>query len=114
VPNFNINLDGEDLDCSLDILGRALEFGEFVYNKMFTTGAYVSLEDFQKYFPNPVEDFGNHPYMYYDIDSRKMKSKIASTQENWENGTLGADIRYARVVELPESMTAPFSGKIQE
>ncbi|KWT95561.1 MULTISPECIES: hypothetical protein [unclassified Variovorax] len=35
---------------------------------------------------------------YFDYDTKMREPRIPSTDEAWEDGTLGRDARYARVV----------------
>ncbi|MNR71903.1 hypothetical protein D3C71_25820 [compost metagenome] len=43
---------------------------------------------------------------YFDHDTGMREPLIPSTEENWENGTLGCDERYVRAVTLAEGPTA--------
>jgi hypothetical protein len=43
---------------------------------------------------------------YFDLDAQRMAPRIADTEENWENRTLGADERYA--VAAPQSPVEAF------
>lgn len=36
---------------------------------------------------------------YFDHDTQMREPKIANSDENWDNGTLGCDERYVRVVK---------------
>lgn len=111
--SLEVNMDNSDIERALSLLERSTDFSEFVYQKLGPEGVNISLEDFMKFFSFPEEDFGEHQKLYYNYDTEKMEDKIPGTEENWDSGVLGSDVRYAREVELPESMTAPFNGIVE-
>lgn len=96
-----VGMNEEDVDEGLEMLERCLDFAIYCYEQMGPNGVFILEEDFLEFFPDPVKHFGERS-TYYDFDTEKMENKIPGTEENWENGTLGCDIRYARVAKISE------------